>query len=313
MVHVHSQLMRPSCLWAETNERETSKPFEDFVEGGRVSGISPFRADHHSFAISVTDADVCFDVIAIERDFAPGDGSIFLFDGPFFELPAQMVMNGVVLGDDKNATGITVESMDDSRSKLPRDIAQLVEMKLQGSRQGSEVIAPSWVDDHVRSLVDHDQRIVIIKDIQGDIFGGKCSIGRFRKVKLDAIIDAQPTRHFDGKSIDQDAVVLQHSLKGGSAEIGVQTDEIVIDAPSMRAGLDDHLDRFSGYFRSDFFRLLKFRFSLEFVVAHRYRISVGRFVSASESICRIKVQEARHAVVSGLPCPNINSCVCSRD
>ena len=116
MVHMHPQLVSPSGLWAQSHEGKPVEAFEDFIECRRMSGIPPFRADHHPFTIAVADANVRFDIISVKRNLAPGDCAVFLFDGSFFELTAEMVVNLIVLGDDQHSAGITVQSVDDPRS-----------------------------------------------------------------------------------------------------------------------------------------------------------------------------------------------------
>ena len=155
------------------------------------------------------DADVRVDDAAVLSDLAPDDGSV-LFDGrALLELFAQPAMHLVVFGDDDDAAGVLVEPMHDPRPKLPRDVAELVEMKLQRSGQRAAIMPLAGVRDHVRRLVEHDEMLVLKQDVDRDVFRRQTAVGQFRQSHVEHVVDSQSPCGFDGETVQNDGLLLE--------------------------------------------------------------------------------------------------------
>ncbi len=88
------------------------------------------------------------------------------------------MVNLVVLGDHQDPARVAIEAMDDARPELSGDVAQPVEMKLQRTGQRAAVVPFAGMDDQPGRLVEHDDRVVFVKDIERNVFRRQRAVGQ---------------------------------------------------------------------------------------------------------------------------------------
>ena len=98
------------------------------------------------------------------------------------ELLGQFGVGLIVAGHQDHAAGVAVEPVDDARPAQPAGGAQgRPEMELQGAGQRARPVSPGRMHDHARRLVDHHQVLVLVEDVQRDVFGPRGLAGDFRQ------------------------------------------------------------------------------------------------------------------------------------
>ena len=75
-------------------------------------------------------------------------------------------------GHEDHAAGVAVEAVDDARPVQPAAGAEgRAEVELQGAGQRARPVASGRMHDHARRLVDDRHVLVLVEDVQGDVFG----------------------------------------------------------------------------------------------------------------------------------------------
>ena len=151
-------------------------------------------------------ADGAIDDVAIEFRPARHDGKIFLLDGAVLELRGQLEVGAIGAGHEDNAAGIAVEAMDDARAGGTAAAAQGgAEVELQGPGQGPRPMSPRRMDHHAGRLVDDHQLVVLVEDVQGDVFRSGRLAGDFRQHDADALAGAEAEGRLAAAAVDRRA------------------------------------------------------------------------------------------------------------
>ena len=98
--------------------------------------------------------------------FAPHQRDVLLLDLAIVELPRELLVRRVVLGDDHQSRRAAVEPMHDARPLLAADAAQIVDMMQQRVDQRAAGVAGRRMHDHSGRLVDDDEIAVLVDDRQ---------------------------------------------------------------------------------------------------------------------------------------------------
>ena len=88
------------------------------------------------------------------------------------ELQCKIAMGRVRLRHQQNATGETVEAMYDAGTQIAADGRERLEAMQQGVDDGSGMDTRPRVDYHAGGLIDDDGALILIKNREGDGFGG---------------------------------------------------------------------------------------------------------------------------------------------
>ena len=89
------------------------------------------------------------------------------------QLRAEGQVGGVVFGGDDEAAGIAVDAVDDAGALFAADAGETVAAVVeQGVDQGAVRVAGGRMDHQARGLVDHDDVVVLVDHVQGDVLGG---------------------------------------------------------------------------------------------------------------------------------------------
>jgi hypothetical protein len=92
-------------------------------------------------------------------DFAPGKGS------------AKPLVGGVILCDNQAAASLSIKTMNDTRSKLTADPAQIATMKEQPMHESAGCCACTGVNGYPGRFVDDQNSLVLEQNIQWQILG----------------------------------------------------------------------------------------------------------------------------------------------
>ena len=97
---------------------------------------------------------------------APDERHVFLLDLAIVELPRQLAVRRVVLGDDHDAGRAAVEPVDDAGPQFAADAAQVVDVVQQRVDQRAVRVARRRVHHHAGRLVDDDDVGVLEEDVE---------------------------------------------------------------------------------------------------------------------------------------------------
>ena len=127
------------------------------------------RARRHLLAIRRIAADRRVNPAPGLHD-APDQRDVFLLDLAIVKLARQLLMRGVVLGDDHQARGAAIEPVHDARPFLAADAAEIVDVMEQRVHQRAARVAGGRMHDHAGRLVDDDDVAVLVDDRQRQRF-----------------------------------------------------------------------------------------------------------------------------------------------
>ena len=82
----------------------------------------------------------------------------------------------------------------DAGAMTSGDIAERIKVKLQRTRQRALGIASPRMHDHIRLLVDDDDRVIFVQDIQRQVLRHDVRFFGVRQLNPDSIIHPQPPR-----------------------------------------------------------------------------------------------------------------------
>ena len=116
-------------------------------------------------------ADRLLDVVAVALGNAVDERQVFLLDAAKLELESELVMDALVLGDDQEAGRVAIEAVDDPGPILAGERREPVEVELERVDQRAAPVSPRGVRDHSRRLVDDGQMLVVVDDLDREVFG----------------------------------------------------------------------------------------------------------------------------------------------
>jgi hypothetical protein len=98
------------------------------------------------------------------------EGEINLGHGAGGELPGKIAMGCIVFRDHETAARFLVQAMHDPRPFLSSDARQIFAVRQQCVDQGMLLMAGTGMHHDPGGLVQHQQIVVLEKDLEGDLF-----------------------------------------------------------------------------------------------------------------------------------------------
>ena len=141
-----------------------------FLQRPFRQGIAAFRVNGHLFPILFGAGNGLFDPAGGVFHFPVHHGQIALVHGALPQLFAQAFVSLIVFGDHQKAAGILIQPVDDAGPLDPADAAQIVHGVQQGVHQRAGLVARRRMHHHAPRLVDHRYILVLVKDLQRNIF-----------------------------------------------------------------------------------------------------------------------------------------------
>ena len=161
---VDPDLMRPACLREYLEKSKTIQALKSFPSCDRYSPFScpsghPFPPTRVSPNGRVNETFI-LDELSIDKS------EIDFIDGAGFKLFSQLMKSFVIFGNDHDSRSILIQPMDNSRPQDTVDPSEVFTMIKKGVDQCARRISVGGMNDHSRRLVNHDQRRVLIKNIE---------------------------------------------------------------------------------------------------------------------------------------------------
>ena len=104
----------------------------------------------------------------------------------------QLAVRRFFLGHEDDAAGVAVEAVDDAGAIIAVEVAQLAEVELQGVDQRAAPVALGGMDDHVERLVDDGQELVLVEDVERNVFRHGQIVSGFRQPDANLIAGRAP-------------------------------------------------------------------------------------------------------------------------
>ncbi len=203
--------MFPAGQRADIDERCGSKPFCDAKPGRCRPWGECFPVGGHSQMMQLP-SDGTVDQTRVSGDLTGNEGQIRFGDFGTLELPGQTGMSRMIFGDQNNAAGFTVETVDDARSEQGGGPRLSVEHRLHQIRQRPVAHWADRVSDQSSRLVDRQQPRVVVEDFESAVAIGFRRIKRLRRLRQadDDFLSAE-----DPAGRRARPVVYRHQTSGG--------------------------------------------------------------------------------------------------
>ena len=113
---------------------------------------------------------------------APDERDVFFFDLPVVELPCELRVCAIVLGDHHQSGRPAIEAMNDSRPQLASDSAQIGHLVEQRVDKRSLRVAGGGMHHHASRLVHDDNIGVLVHDVEVEVLWFRRGARRLRDV-----------------------------------------------------------------------------------------------------------------------------------
>lgn len=204
MAQVDTNLMRATRFWQHTKLDESGGPKLHFIEGDRFTARRVSRADRHLLALIRMRPDGLVDGVAIPVQAAAHDRVVFLFHRTLFKLAREMEVSRVVFGDNHHAACVSIQSMDDPRSRRTSHLAQvLAKMKCQRGRQCALPMSLGRMHHHRMGLVDDNQVGVIVENVERDVLWLRARSHFLWKLDRQFVARLEAMRRFAHAAVDE--------------------------------------------------------------------------------------------------------------
>ena len=183
--------------------------------------------------------DVAFYAAAFGFHVPPDEGVVAPARGLVEELQAQCRLGLRGLGGDDEARRVFVDAMDEAHGGVVGVISGVVaQVPGQGVDQRAGVVAATGVDHEAGGLVDDDDVVVLVGDVEGDVFGGYGAVITWPVEQegddvggLDAVVA------LDGLAVHVDETLARGGLDAVARGVGQVVDEELVDAEQLLAAV----------------------------------------------------------------------------
>ena len=165
---------------------------------------------------------------------------VFLLDFPIAELSRQLLVRGVVLGDNHQPGCSAVQPVHDARTDFAADAAETLDVMQERIDERSAAVPGSRVHDHARRLVQHHHIIVFIHDAQRQGFRFDGRRLRRRYVDRERLTGAHLRARSKTTAGPGHTAVFDQALQLRARLLGQQRRQEVIQARPIVIGLDEN-------------------------------------------------------------------------
>ena len=157
------------------------------------------------------------------------------------ELGGELELGLVVLRDGQQAGGVLVDTVDEDAEALVFGLGALgeAEAEREGVHKGAVVVAVARMDDHARGLVHDEHVLVLIDDVERNVFGEDfhpaAPVGHH---ELDRVAGADHEIGFGDLVVHEDAAFLDRGLDPGAGGVFEVGGHELVDALGLLPGVD---------------------------------------------------------------------------
>ena len=159
------------------------------------------------------------------------NSKVAFIDLPALKLFGNPPLGTLVFGSNHNAGRVFVEPMYDAGPEFSEPARQLVGIKGEGVYQSAVSIAAGGVNNHIGLLVENNYILILIDDIQRDIFRFNLLARKLRQSQIDCVTGTELKAGLDYFSVDLNASGADLSLDHSPAEVTEPSVEIFIHPP----------------------------------------------------------------------------------
>lgn len=229
MGHVHADLVRTAGFQLHTHVGMRAEALEHaVVADGRLAAVG----HRHTLTHAAVAADRGID-LAPSGDHANDDALVDAADLARLHLLDQLGLGLQSLGHDHQPGGVFVQAMDDTGARHVDDIGHVVQ---QGIEQRTAGMPGSRVHNQPGRLVDYHDVLVLVDDIQFDIFCDPLALGLLLGLKheLRATMDEVARAH--DCTIDRQAAFFDPRSKPRTRILGEQLGGDLVEALTAQIG-----------------------------------------------------------------------------
>jgi hypothetical protein len=244
-LHVDADLVGAAGFDADLDEGEGAVGADDALEDGGVGdgGAAIGATGGHAGAADEVagdgegDGGVVFGEVAVEESDV-GFGNLAAG-----EHLAELAVGAVVFGDEDETAGEFVEAVDDARAKIAADVGEFGEVEEEGVDEGAAVAgvvggAGAGVNHHAGRFVDDGEVLVLVDDVEGDVFGDGVEGWRlWGAFDLDGLAAVELVFGLGGFAVDADLLVFDEELDAGATDVGEGLGEVLVEAKIGSGGV----------------------------------------------------------------------------
>ena len=215
--HVDADLMGPAGLEDTFHVRVVPEAFQDAYV--RHSGL-PGGVHGHLLAVLRVPADRAVDRELLLPDPVMDDRQVLPADAVFLELRRDGGVGRVVLADDERACRVAVDAVHDAGPQDAVDPGQgagpglrIQAVMHDGVHERAVPVARRGVNDHALGLIYDEDVVVLIEDVERDIFGRDVRQDALRKADRDQVALLHLVRGLCGLPAAQDVLILDQVLE----------------------------------------------------------------------------------------------------
>ncbi len=232
---MHPKLVGPSRFRHQLQESGRSEALEDPVPGHRIPrGVV---SDSHPLPVDRMPADGRLNRSLFLLYDSLHDGLVDPANLPPGKLAAEIPVGLVVLSDNQQPGGVPVESVDDPWFEWTRHRGETRSVGQEGIDQRAGRMARGRVDDQPGRFVDHEEPIVLVKNMKRDRLRLEVQRrSRWWNLEKDLLPRRNPMRGLRRPSINLDAPLLEQALNLRPRSFRNEASEIPVD-PLRRGSL----------------------------------------------------------------------------
>ena len=230
--HVHTNLMRTPCVQMTQNKCGTSRRIgmQDLVIGDRRASCR-WRDDCHFLAIPRIAANVGKDRLAFGARRLLRDAQIHFLIRPPRKLSYEMLMGGVIFGDDETTRSILVQSMHNAGSLNAADARKLpLAVMKQGIDQSAIGIPCRGMHHEPRIFINDNDVLILKQHLQRNVLRGGFGRNCLGQGNLNDVAHLHRIARFGGLIIAKDVLLANQLLNARPRQISQATGEPGIKA-----------------------------------------------------------------------------------
>ena len=219
---------------------DVGEAFEDAPVGDGGLAVGAVGEACHDFAVAEVAPDVPGDGAGVGVEVAPAYGDVAAGGGFVEELGGEAGFCLLGFGDDEEPGGVFVDAVDEPGTGVAGvEEGVAAEVPCEGMDEGARPMPEGGVDDHAGGLVDDEQGVVLVEDVEGDVFGDDAVFAAgVCHDEGDEVAGAHFVAGTDGRAVDEDVACVGGFLYLGTGGVGEAGEEEFVDAEGGLPRLD---------------------------------------------------------------------------